>query len=90
MTSSESDRAWHLDKRIPVAIIITLLAQFGGAIWFFSQLDGRVYRLEQSGASRQDERDRIIRLEAGLAGIKEYLQRIDQKIDRLDNTAQAR
>lgn len=28
--------SWHLDKRVPVALIITLLIQFTAGVWFLS------------------------------------------------------
>jgi Tfp pilus assembly protein PilO len=30
------DGKWHLDKRVPVAIIVTMLVQFGGLVWWVS------------------------------------------------------
>ena len=44
-----------MDKRVPVAIIVTLLVQAGGALWFFAKMDARVYALE---AARLEQRER--------------------------------
>jgi hypothetical protein len=64
---------WHLDKRIPVAIIITLAIQTGGAIWFASGISHRVDSLERQQLSSASQGDRIIRLETRMESIAEHL-----------------
>lgn len=65
--------SWHLDKRIPVAIIITLAIQTGGAIWFASGISHRVDSLERNQLSSASQGDRIIRLETRMEAIAEHL-----------------
>lgn len=66
---------WTLDKKVPVALIITVIAQFGATIWYASKLDGRVATLEavtttQTIANaRQD--DAIHAIDTRLARIEE-------------------
>lgn len=40
---------WHLDRHIPIALVITIIAQTGGAFWWASavtnRLDGQERRL---------------------------------------------
>lgn len=74
---------WHLDKKVPVALIITIMMQTAGGIWFISKLDSRVAALEQATAYKADNRERIVRLETEIPQIKEMLGRIDRKLDRL-------
>lgn len=64
---------WHLDKRIPVAIIVTLAIQTGGAIWFASGISHRVDSLERQQASASTQGDRIVRLETRMEAIAEHL-----------------
>lgn len=47
------EEPWHLDKRVPVALILTLLAQFGFGVWWVSQADSRMAAAEASN-NRQD------------------------------------
>jgi hypothetical protein len=68
-----ASRHWHLDKRIPVAIIITLAIQTGGAIWFASGISHRVDSLERQQISSASQGDRIIRLETRMESIAEHL-----------------
>jgi TolA-binding protein len=34
--------AWHLDKRIPIALIVSLIIQTGVATWWMADLSARV------------------------------------------------
>ncbi len=42
---------WHLDKKVPLSIIVTLLVQTAALIMWGAKLDGRVAQVEQSVAS---------------------------------------
>lgn len=44
---------WHLDKRVPVALIFTLLFQMAVALWWASGLDSRMQTAEMTN-TRQD------------------------------------
>lgn len=86
MTEARSETAgrehWHLDKRVPVAIIATLVLQlviFGG---MYGQLENRVAQLERRADVLQDLPENVARLEERLIGVTRVLERIDQKLDR--------
>lgn len=40
-------RQWHLDRRVPVALLIGLLAQAGAAVWWASATSDRLSHVEQ-------------------------------------------
>lgn len=40
--------SWHLDKRVPISLIVTLLMQSVVLIWWASSLDARVSQLEKT------------------------------------------
>lgn len=44
--STEAEGQWHLDKRVPVAIIFAILVQSGSMIWWASNMNARVENLE--------------------------------------------
>lgn len=41
------DRQWHLDKRVPVALLIGLLAQAGAGVWWASTANERLGQVER-------------------------------------------
>lgn len=49
------ERQWHLDKRVPVAIIIAILVQTGGMVWWASNLTARVSTLEERQTEQRDQ-----------------------------------
>ncbi len=59
---SEMSR-WHLDKRVPLALIITILAQTMVVIWGASNLWTRVGELERQMQVAAPNFERLIRLE---------------------------
>lgn len=94
MARGDDDNAWHLDKRVPVAIIITLITQLIGVAVLASKLDSRVEALEKSDArherrieglttERDGSRERLTRLESQSAQALELLRALDAKVDRM-------
>lgn len=73
------EKHWHVDRRVPLAVIITLLLTFAGqtatAAWYMSKLDQRVESLEQARTATAPQGDRLtrveVKLESALDGISE-------------------
>ena len=90
MPAAEKDPAaasWHLDRRVPIVLIVTILAQTAGAIWWASSVNSYIDSDKASGAVLADrvtavERDnnavatRITRLEVLLETQAELLKEI--------------
>lgn len=73
---------WHLDKRIPLALIGAILVQTGAAFWWASSINERVTSLE---SWRQDSKGiaaDIAVIKSQVADMKEILNRIDGQIPR--------
>ena len=73
---------WHLDKRIPVALIITLGLQTAGVFFWMGQLSVRIDQLENRALSAATNSDRLTRLEVQLEQVGATLERIDQRMER--------
>jgi hypothetical protein len=76
---------WSLDKRVPLALILTIIVQTVSVIWFaaalWQQVQSQGARLDAIEAMKTDAR--LIRLEEGMANMKPQLDRIETKLDRL-------
>lgn len=84
---------WHLDKRVPIALIVTIIVQTGGMIWWASGLthrvdqhgreiaaltaDGRTY-----GVDAARTREVLARLEERMAAQIDLLRRVEQAVQR--------
>lgn len=82
---------WTIDRRIPLALITTLLIQFGGFIWWFSSVESRLTVKEQRLARVEQRLDddqrtisaiveRLARIEERSNAQLELLRRIDTRL----------
>lgn len=78
LSDDPAAREWHLDKRIPVAILLGLGVQFGGLVWWGAQLSARVDMLERSDRITADDHERIVRIEATLNAVDARLERMER------------
>jgi H+/gluconate symporter-like permease len=91
--------SWHLDKRIPVALIITIMTGYTGGVIWVSNLSNRIdlqdqtlsrieNEVEKRSTAASDASNRIIRIEEKLANQTEILQEIKQAVSGLRATPQ--
>ncbi|WP_439150813.1 hypothetical protein [Sulfitobacter sp.] len=87
---------WHLDKRVPVALILALLAQFATGAWFLSglasdvamnrtsimRLDGQFEVLRNSS---QQQAIQLGRIEEQITGLRGDIGRLLSAIERERN-----
>lgn len=79
------DRYWHLDKKIPLALMLTIGFQTGIFIWWAAQLSERVNTLERAAVTTAPQADRITRIEVRIEGIGQIVQRIERLIEHKPN-----
>ena len=86
---------WHLDKRVPIAMILALLAQTGGMIWWAASISTRVddqsrrvMALEGSRETVQtimsDLRADTAVLRSEAAATRRHLDRIERLLGRAE------
>lgn len=61
-TQEQDLTAWHLDKRIPIAMIFTIIIQTGVAVWWVSNLS---HRVDTATSTNAQQDNRISAMEAG-------------------------
>lgn len=92
MNGTPDDRRWHLDRRVPIALIVTLLIQAAAALWWARGAEDRIFKLEaetaglvQSLATATDRltelRERVIRIEGLTENVSRSLDKIDRKLE---------
>jgi acyl transferase domain-containing protein len=81
---------WHLDKRVPVALIATLLGQMVVAIWWAASINQRVEAIERNvsaAAVRSQSVDVVLSSQSTQIAV--LVERIEAQNDRVDGlTAQ--
>lgn len=77
------DGRWHLDKKVPIALIVAILIQTGTGVWWLSSINSRVVSLEARNAAASDQPGRIIRVETQIENMNTLMRRIEEKLDRV-------
>ena len=82
---------WTIDRRIPLALIATLLMQFGSFVWWFSSVESRL-NIKEQRLTRVEQRldddqrtistivERLARIEERSNAQLELLRRIDTRM----------
>lgn len=85
--------AWHLDRRVPIALIVTLAVQTAGMVWWAASLSSRVDEQSRRVVALESSRDASAALMAGLRSdtavlraeseaMRRQLDRIERMLDR--------
>ncbi len=82
MSDIDYERQWHLDKKVPLALIVTIICQTIVAAWGASNLWTRVGELERQMQIAAPQAERIIRLETKVDVIGGTLAEIKSIISR--------
>lgn len=93
---AEEKQQWHLDKKVPVSIIVVIVLQIIAGAWSIATvtatLNETVRRVEVLEADRNANRldslrtsDRLARIEERLEGQNAILKRIERLLDKRDN-----
>lgn len=91
MTTLQPQEPWHLDKRVPVVLISTIVVQTIGIVWWAATLDHqveqherRLVQLESADARLDTEARRLsellVRVDERLAAQNQILQRLEQSL----------
>ena len=84
MTSEEREyeSQWHLDKKIPIAIIVTLFIQTGGIIWWAASASARLDQVERAQLASSPHSDRLTRVEVKLENVERGVTEIKSLIQQ--------
>lgn len=78
---------WHLDKRVPIALILTIFLQSMAAIWWASSVNERIDQVErrlQGFAERGQRADQTIaNQQRDIAVLVEQLKSSNNRMDSL-------
>ena len=83
MGYSDMTKSWHLERKIPLGVIVILSVHTCGAIWYASNLASRVSQIESSLRDYKQVNERLARVEEQTVGIKESMLRIESTLTRI-------
>lgn len=76
------DSAWHLDKKVPLALIFTILAQTAVGFWWASNQATRLEVVERKLEVAAPQADRLTRVEVKIENIQSGVDEIKALIRR--------
>ena len=84
-TQETSESHWHIDRKVPLALVYLLVAQFIGGVIFASNLLSQIGNQEKRISIIENQRvsERLVTLESQMADTKALLQRVDTNLLRL-------
>lgn len=74
---------WTLDRRIPFAVILTMVMQIVAALVWATQLDARVNNVEAKITTDAGLSEKFARLDERLEGMKQNIDGMKHQLDRL-------
>lgn len=78
--SGENDDKWHLDRRIPIALILTIAIQTAGISYYFGAITTRLEQAEKIIEARTPISERVTRMEVQLTTIHRDVRDIKEAI----------
>jgi len=75
-----ADNGWHLDKRVPIAIIILVFMQAFSGATLIIRMDARVSHLEQQDIENKKVNRIVYEMNADIRNIKDSLRRIENAV----------
>ena len=79
--ADNNDNHWHLDKRVPVALLGVMISWIVTTVWWASALNERVEHLEKMALKNQNVESRLVRIEERQNWMGQLIERIDKKLD---------
>lgn len=77
-------QGWHLDKKVPISIILALLFQAATGLWFLANMSTDIELLKRSENQQHDRDERQDRAQAeAYLRLSEQLQKVADKLDRI-------
>lgn len=70
------DSAWHLDKKVPIALIASILIQTAGIVWWGATTSERVNALERKADAVAPQAERLARVETKLETVQDGISEI--------------
>lgn len=76
------DSRWHLDKRVPISLIVTIIIQTAGIMWWAASTAERINVLERQAIATAPQADRLTRVEVKLDALQDNVVEIKRLVQQ--------
>lgn len=80
VTQQDAEAHWHVDKRVPLAVLLVLAVQTGGIFWWAGATNERMASMERVIAANAPQADRLTRVEVKVDTIVESVAEIKSSL----------
>lgn len=70
------DSNWHLDKKVPIALILAMAMQTAGVVWWGATTSERLSALERKADAVAPQAERLARVETKLESVQNGISEI--------------
>lgn len=84
----EEPSKWHVDRTIPLALIIALLTQTAGAVWWARGIDARIEALEKGDAGRTAQATQLNDIAIEIAALKERTDSVKEDVAEIKSSVE--
>lgn len=84
------DTAWHLDKKVPIAMILAIILQTGGMVWWAASAQERLNALERKAEASAPQAERLARVETKLEAVQDGIAEIKSILRKEPSPIKAR
>lgn len=89
-TLTEIDSAWHLDKKVPIALIAAIAIQTGSMVWWAASASERLNVLERRAEQVAPQAERLARVETKLESVQDGISEIKSILRREPSSTKTR
>ena len=83
--TDRTESGWHLDRKVPITLIVLIIFNFAGFVWVASQMDARITANEKSISEIKSVTNNLpanmATLQAQMVNIERSLARIERAIE---------
>lgn len=77
MSDKEDDGNWHLDKKVPISLILAIIMQTAGFAWWGATTAEKVSVLKERMDAIAPNSDRLTRVEVKVDGVQQSINRVE-------------
>lgn len=85
-----SDSQWHLDKKVPIALILAIIMQTSGMVWWAASAAERLNALERKAEAVAPQAERLARVETKLEAVQDGIAEIKSILRKEPSPVKAR
>lgn len=82
MTRDQNDAEWHLDKKVPLALIGSIALQTVLIVWWASNASTRLDALEKKMDASAPQSERLVRVETKMDGLSDALKEVKSLLQK--------